>query len=174
VLADRPRCETRRNFLLVEIFTIGVYGRTESNFFGAVAAAGIDTFCDIRNRRGMRGHLYAFANSVRLQTKLDSMNIQYFHFRELSPSAETREAQRKTDEADGVQKRSRLRLGEEFKALYQMRNLCDFNSRSFIDRLGSRARRVVLFCVEADPMACHRSLLAERFREDLGASVTHL
>jgi hypothetical protein len=36
------------------------------------------------------------------------------------------------------------------------------------------AGAAALFCVERDPEACHRSLVAERLAADHGASVTHL
>jgi hypothetical protein len=37
-----------------------------------------------------------------------------------------------------------------------------------------RDRAAALFCVEHDPEACHRSLVAERLAEEFGARVTHL
>ena len=37
------------------IVTIGVYGFTEVDFFHALRQAGVDTFVDIRGRRGVRG-----------------------------------------------------------------------------------------------------------------------
>jgi len=33
---------------------------------------------------------------------------------------------------------------------------------------------VALFCVEREPAACHRSLLAERLGKDLGIEVEHI
>ena len=47
----------------IKIVTIGVYGFDESGFFDALCQAEVDTFCDIRSRRGLRGATYAFANS---------------------------------------------------------------------------------------------------------------
>ena len=52
------------------IYTIGVYGSSEKEFFQKLADHGIDSFCDIRLRRAVRGSQYAFANSQRLQGKL--------------------------------------------------------------------------------------------------------
>jgi len=65
------------------IVTIGVYGFDEQSFFGALQDAKIDTFCDIRLRRGMRGSLYAFANSEYLQRRLRKLEIRYLHLKEL-------------------------------------------------------------------------------------------
>jgi len=36
------------------------------------------------------------------------------------------------------------------------------------------ATTVALFCVEREPAACHRSLVAERWQQDLGGQVIHL
>ena len=52
--------------------------------------------------------------------------------------------------------------------------LQQLDSAKFLERLGPEARVVALFCVERDPRACHRSLLAERLQADLDCEVTHL
>lgn len=44
----------------MKIFTIGVYNSTELQFFKKLSENNIDTFCDIRQRRGGRGREYAF------------------------------------------------------------------------------------------------------------------
>lgn len=53
-------------------YTIGVYNSTENNFFNKITKNNIDTFCDIRQRRGVRGAKYKFVNSIRLQKKSKS------------------------------------------------------------------------------------------------------
>ena len=40
--------------LALQIVTIGVYGFKLDQFFQALQRAGVDTFCDIRWRRGVR------------------------------------------------------------------------------------------------------------------------
>jgi len=159
---------------VTDLFTIGVYGRSEGEFFGALTAVGIDTFCDVRSRRGMRGSQYSFVNSTRLQARLATLGIRYCHFRELAPTTEIRAAQKRQDAATGMGKRSRTELGEEFKALYTAECLSAFNSEHLLRRLGADARKVVLFCVEAKPGACHRSLLAARIATDTSVPITHL
>jgi hypothetical protein len=84
------------------IVTLGAHGCAESRFFNALAGARVDTFCDLRLRRGMRGPDYAFANSARLQQRLAEMGIRYRHIKELAPSPRTR--QREDDERNGVAK----------------------------------------------------------------------
>jgi len=46
----------------MEFYTIGVYNSTEKEFFDKLTKNNIDTFCDIRQRRGVRGSKYAFVN----------------------------------------------------------------------------------------------------------------
>lgn len=157
-----------------QLFTIGVYGKTENQFFERLVEAKIDSFCDVRSRRGMRGSLYAFANSAYLQTRLSALGIRYYHFRDLAPSEIARQAQRVHDDASGLGKRSRIILSKEFKRLYTEERLSHFSSFEFIKRFKPPMERLVLFCVEADPQACHRSILAERLSEDLGLETTDL
>ncbi len=158
----------------MKIVTLGVYGSTEAGFFGALQEAGVDTFCDIRLRRGVRGHDYAFANSQRLQAKLADLGIRYLHCKEVAPSLALRRRQYVADKANKVAKRKREALSEGFIAVYQQEFLSKFDSAKFVGQLGPEARVVALFCVERAPAACHRSLLAERLQRDLGAEVIHL
>jgi uncharacterized protein (DUF488 family) len=95
---------------VMRIVTIGVYGFSEEAFFRTLQEAGVDTFCDIRWRRGVRGREYAFANSARLQKRLAELGIRYLHFRELAPSPELRKRQTAADKAAGVEKRKRTGL----------------------------------------------------------------
>ncbi|MCB0149862.1 MAG: hypothetical protein KDE01_19725, partial [Caldilineaceae bacterium] len=57
---------------------------------------------------------------------------------------------------------------------YRRAQLAAFDSRHFAEELGLDACVVALFCVEAEPAACHRSLVAERLAADLGLPVEHL
>jgi uncharacterized protein (DUF488 family) len=160
----------------MKFITIGVYGFSEAAFFGALQQAGVDTFCDIRWRRGVRGADYAFANRGRLQKRLAELGIRYLHFRDLAPPPALRQRQIEADKAEGTTKRKRSALSEGFIAAYRQEQLSAFDSHDFIERLGTEARTVALFCVEREPAACHRSLLAERLQQDLGAQceVIHL
>ena len=158
----------------MQFVTLGVYGFSEAAFFDALQQAGVDTFCDIRWRRGVRGREYAFANSGRLQKRLVELGLRYLHFRELAPTPALRQRQWAADKVEGTTKRKRAALGEVFITAYREERLAGFDSRKFIEQLGPSARAVALFCVEREPAACHRSLLAARLREDLGVEVVHL
>ena len=157
-----------------EFITIGAHGWDAERFFGALVAASVDTFCDLRARRGVRGREYAFANSQRLQARLAELGIRYVHRLDLAPSAATRSQQHAVDEATHTAKRSRAILDPAFIEAYYRERLDSFDTAVFLTDLGSDARVVALFCVEREPVACHRSLLAERLTHDLGVKVTHL
>ena len=82
-----------------KIVTIGVYGFDEDSFFDALHKARVDTFCDIRSRRGVRGSIYAFANSLRLQARLADLGIRYLHRKDLAPTQAVRDRQAAADKA---------------------------------------------------------------------------
>lgn len=89
----------------MEFYTIGVYNSTEQEYFDKLTENNIDTFCDIRQRRGVRGSKYSFVNSQRLQSKLSDLNIQYGHILDLAPTTEIRDLQKKVDAQQGELKR---------------------------------------------------------------------
>lgn len=156
------------------IVTIGVYGFSEEEFFGALRAAGVDTFCDIRARRGLRGSIYSFANSAYLQKRLRDMGIRYLHMKELAPSKPLRTTQDNADITSGVPKRKRLVLSDAFVRAYEQERLADLDSQQFLEQVGPEAKVVCLFCVEGQPEACHRSLLASKLKQELGLEVVHI
>jgi uncharacterized protein (DUF488 family) len=151
-----------------------VYGFTEEQFFTALIEAGVDLFCDVRARRGLRGSTYAFANSKRLQQRLEALGIRYVHAKDLAPSEATRTAQHEADARAGIAKRTRTELGPAFVESYAEERLSDFDSRRFLGDVAPGATALVLFCVEQQPRACHRSLLADRIAEQLGLKVEHI
>jgi uncharacterized protein (DUF488 family) len=156
------------------LYTIGVYGKTEGRFFGQLEEAQADIFCDIRRRRGVRGSQYAFVNSKYLQRALANRNINYRYLPQLAPSRELRAAQHIIDQEQGVLKSARTELGEEFKRRYIREVLDSFDSDSFARSFDSKTTRIVLFCVEGPPAACHRSLVADRLQRDWKIIVENL
>lgn len=69
----------------------GVYGNTEDEFFRKILNEQITLFVDVRQRRGMRGSQYAFANSTYLQNKLKELGIKYVHIKALAPTISIRD-----------------------------------------------------------------------------------
>jgi uncharacterized protein (DUF488 family) len=150
----------------MKIYTIGVYGSTEQAFFNKLTENRIDTFCDIRQRRGVRGREYSFVNSNRLQTKLAELNIKYCHVPALAPTTEIREKQKSEDLLKGEQKRDRNKLGEIFTREFQKQIVDKFDFDSFVNELEKiNANSVVLFCVEEKAEACHRHIVANELRK---------
>lgn len=159
----------------MKIFTIGVYNSSEEEFFNKLSNNSIDTFCDIRQRRGVRGHDYKFVNSLYLQKKLAEMGILYKHIIELAPTKDIREKQWAADTMLKEQKRTRNHLGRLFIQEYCECILCKFDFDSLIDGLNSiGAKNIALFCVEERPQACHRSIVANELRVKYGFEVIDL
>lgn len=155
----------------IKIVTIGVYGFDESGFFDALCQAEVDTFCDIRSRRGLRGSTYAFANSVRLQARLSELGIRYLYRKDLGPTKTVRDKQAAADKASKTAKRKRTVLGEAFIEAYHTECLAAFEPQTLLDELESDAKVVALFCVETAPAACHRSLVADKLAKTLDLEV---
>ena len=166
----------------MKVYTIGVYGTSEESFFRALRLRRIGIFVDIRQRRGMRNPRYKYANSNYLQARLGGMGIPYAYIPQLAPSPEMRQAQQAADKAINITKGDRTHLCAEYtraftehmkdqgytlKALIsQARRNCGYPSASELEN-------IALFCVERNPNACHRSLVASEM-ERYGADVVHI
>jgi uncharacterized protein (DUF488 family) len=153
--------------------TIGVYGFTVTGFLAALRAADVRLLLDVRQRRGVRGKEYSWANSVRLQTALAEAGIAYRHHPELAPTTELRRLQYSEDERLGVGKRSRVELARAYRERYT-REILDPADLGPLVRDLPATGKAALFCVERDPDACHRSLVAARLAAAHGVAVVHL
>ena len=159
----------------MEFFTIGVYNSTEQDFFAKLTQNNIDTFCDIRQRRGVRGSKYSFVNSNRLQQKLAELEIKYGYIQDLAPTTEIRELQKEIDLEKGELKRERQQLGQVFVIEYKNRVLKMFDFENFLEILDqNNANRIALFCVEEFPEACHRSIVADKLMNTYNYKITNL
>jgi uncharacterized protein (DUF488 family) len=157
---------------LPTVATIGVYGWTLESLLGALRDAEVECVIDVRQRRGVRGAEYAWANARRLQDALAEAGIGYRHHKELAPTTELRHLQYAEDEKAGVGKRNRPKLSAEYADRYNDEILGRTDLRALARELSKG--RSALLCVEGDPNACHRSLIAERLVADYGATVSHL
>lgn len=159
----------------MEFLTTGVYGTTEDSFFQKLVHFEVEMFCDIRQRRGVRGSKYSYVNSNKLQAKLNELNIQYLHEKKLAPTKEIRNSQIEVDKQMGILKRQRTSLGKVFSEIYQRQILDSFDFQEFIEHLKSKGvNRILLFCVEEKPTACHRSLVAQKLLQDFNLKITHI
>jgi uncharacterized protein (DUF488 family) len=153
--------------------TIGVYGWTLDAALDALREAGVALVLDVRQRRGVRGPEYAWANSQRLQAALGQAGIGYRHHPELAPTTELRQLQYREDDRLGVGKRSRTALAPAYRERYLREILGQVDLAPIVVDLPPDAASALL-CVERDPEACHRSLIAERLAGEFGLSVLHL
>ncbi len=159
----------------MEFFSIGVYNSTEKEFFDKLLKNNIDTFCDIRQRRGVRGSKYAFVNSNRLQNKLNDLDIRYGYVQDLAPTSDIRTLQKEIDLEKGELKSERTELGKVFVIEYKNRILKNFNFDVFFDQLDqANANKIAFFCVEEHPEACHRSIVTEKLMSTYNYKITHL
>ncbi len=153
-----------------QIATIGVYDFDGASFIAALDAAGVTQVLDIRQRRGVRGSQYAWANANRLQARLADAGIGYAYHPELAPDTELRQLQYRADDRTGAGKRSRERLAPEYIRAYTEEILDLVPLEPLVRRLPVHGLAALL-CVEATAEACHRSLVAGRLAERFGFSV---
>jgi uncharacterized protein (DUF488 family) len=154
------------------ITTIGVYGHDRASFLAALAAARVELLLDVRQRRGVRGSEYAWANAKRLQESLAAAGVGYSHLKELAPTTAMRELQYREDERRGEGKRSRTVLAPAYVERYEAEILEPLDLEPIVNWIG--ASRATLLCVERDPEACHRSLIAARLQREFCFEVEHL
>ena len=122
----------------------------------------------------VRGSTYAFANSLRLQARLAELGIRYLYRKDLAPTKAVRDRQAEADKVTKTAKRKRAALGEAFITAYHTECLAAFDPHSLLDDLEEDTQVVVLFCVEKDPEACHRSLVADKLAKELKMEVENI
>jgi uncharacterized protein (DUF488 family) len=157
---------------VLQMVTIGVYGFDSAAFLEQLRRAEVRLVLDVRQRRGVRGSDYAWANSRRLQAALAEAGIGYEHHPELAPTTELRQLQYREDDRRGVGKRSRRELAPEYTRRYLAEILDRADLASIIPAPSTGT--AALLCVERDPEACHRSLIAGRLAERHAVSIEHL
>jgi uncharacterized protein (DUF488 family) len=155
------------------IATVGVYDFDGASFVRALDASGVTQVIDIRQRRGVRGAQYAWANSNRLQSRLADARIGYEYHPELAPDTEMRQLQYREDDRQGVGKRSREQLSPEYVRVYTEEILDLVPLEPLVRRLPVHGMAALL-CVEATAEACHRSLVAQRLAARFGFEVINL
>lgn len=170
---DWARVTIGREVPVSTMVTIGVYGFTAESFLQRLREADVRVLLDVRQRRGVRGHEYSWANSRRLQAYLADARIDYEHHPELAPTTELRHLQYVEDDRLGVGKRSRRELAAEYTRRYLTEILDHVDLAPIVSTLPASGV-AALFCVEQDAAACHRSLIAQRIAEQHHIAVKHL
>jgi uncharacterized protein (DUF488 family) len=143
------------------IASIGVYDSSLHDFLGKLRRHHVALVVDVRQRRGVRGPQYAWANSLRLQAALKKAGVEYQHRLDLAPTTELRHLQYREDDRLGVGKRSRVELAEPYRRRYLREVLDRVDLPAFLESLPDPGVTALL-CVERDARACHRSLIAAR------------
>lgn len=156
-----------------EIATIGVYCFTAESLLSTLRDADVRLLVDVRQRRGVRGPHFTWANATRLQRLLAEAGIAYSHHRELAPTTELRHLQYREDDLAGVGKRSRELLAPAYVERYTEEILDPAALEQLLEEL-PKSGRSALFCVECEAAACHRSLIAQRLADRYGFAVVHL
>lgn len=155
------------------ILTIGAYGFNREGFFTALKEADADLFLDVRQRRGLRGSQYAYANATALTAELEARGIEYRYERGLAPDNDIRRVQHEADAAAGTTKARRTELAPLFVKAYTTARLDQFDWSALIAKLNSY-RAPVIFCVERQPESCHRSLVAAELARLMNRDVVNL
>lgn len=155
------------------IATIGVYGFDGDSFLRRLRQADVGLLLDLRQRRGVRGPDYSWANSARFQRMLAAADIGYQHVKGLAPTTELRRLQYREDDRQGVGKRDRVVLAPEYAECYTREILGPFDLGHLVANLPNNSV-TAFFCVERDPEACHRSLVAARLRAEYGLPITDI
>jgi uncharacterized protein (DUF488 family) len=155
------------------IATVGVYHSSLDDFLDTLKRHRVAIVLDVRQRRGVRGREYAWANSLRLQAALEEAGIQYRHIPELAPTTELRQLQYREDDRLKVGKRSRVQLAVAYRRRYLGEILDQVDLGAVLASLPDDATTALL-CVEQDARACHRSLIAARLHDQYGVPVLHL
>jgi uncharacterized protein (DUF488 family) len=158
---------------VADVFTIGVYGFSVETFLAELDRAGVRLVLDVRQRRGVRGSEYSWANSQRLQKSVADAGLAYEHHPELAPTTAMRKAQYASDDKRKIARRDRFDLSDDYVRSYTAEVLDQVD----LEPVGAEITRrgpAALLCVERVPEACHRSLIAARLADRHGLAVSHL
>jgi uncharacterized protein (DUF488 family) len=140
--------------------TIGYEGATVDGLLDALREAGVELLVDVRAVASSRRAGFA---KTRLAANLAGAGIAYLHLRGLGTPADGRAAARAGRHA-------------EMRAVYR-EHLATPEAQAALDVLAGivrDGRPACILCFEADPVHCHRSLVAAALAERMPLEVRHL
>ncbi|MCS6779517.1 MAG: DUF488 domain-containing protein [Geminicoccaceae bacterium] len=140
--------------------TIGYALATPAGLVAALRAAGIELLVDVRAVPASRRPGFS---KRQLAAALEEAGIAYRHMKGLGTPAAGRDAAR-AGRLDAFERIFR----EHLAGLEAQAELAE------LARLIAAGRRLCLLCLEAEPAHCHRAILAEELRRQLGLEVRHL
>ncbi|MFC4454561.1 DUF488 domain-containing protein [Deinococcus sonorensis] len=141
------------------LFTIGYEGAALPDLIATLQAAGVKVLVDTRERAQSRRPGFS---KTALGQALASGGIEYRHLRALGTPPSLRKE---------------YRLSHDFQVLAGGYAVHLATQRDALETLGDWVQQqpVCLLCYEADPGACHRSLIAQRLQDlQLVGAVQHL
>lgn len=143
----------------MDIFTIGYEGARIDAFVAALKRAGVDWLVDVRAVAVSRRPGFS---KTALRQRLEAEGIGYVHFRDLGDPKPGREA-------------ARAGRYREFEAIYDA-HLATPPAGMALVEVGDLARRssAALMCFEADPLHCHRTVIARRLAKALNLRIVSL
>ena len=151
-MLERPKASSA-------VYTIGYEKLTIDNLLNKLIKNGIECLIDVRMNPIAR--MFGYHKST-LSRLCASINIKYHHFPQLGiPSSS----------------RANLKNKSDYDKLFKKYEL--YNLPKAHEFIGSVADLIckkpsALFCMEADPKFCHRSVLANKISNQTGLPVSHL
>ena len=145
---------------MTTLATIGYQRTTVPAFRRALEDAGIELLVDIRAVASSRPPGFS---KTRLAANADAVGIDYLHLRDLGTPADGRAAARAGHHA-------------EMRKIF-LAHLKTEGATAALDELEQLVRskrRVCVLCFEADPMHCHRTIVAESLAKRMRLSIVHL
>jgi hypothetical protein len=129
--------------------------RVNTDFAARLQIAGVERLIDVRQLPISRRRGYA---KTALGEALNSAGIEYVHRRALGNPKPMRDLYKSGQAAEGRAGYERYLLGEQRAALDELAGLL-------------LEKRSALMCVEHDPASCHRTVIVEALRDELGLSL---
>lgn len=138
--------------IMNKLFTIGFTKKTAEEFFNHLKDSGVFTVVDIRLNN--TSQLAGFSKYPDIEYFLHSIcGIEYIHEPMFSPSENTLKRYKKKEIDWNTYK-------EEFNQTMNERNISTLIKEKYLN-----LDNVCLLCSEPTPDNCHRSIIAEKFRD---------
>ena len=142
------------------LFTVGYQGRCFDELLNLLRQNSIETVVDVRYFPHSRKE--GFSKSI-LNQRLDSNGIQYMHLRKLGSLPGLRRRYHKHEDINTYFNEYRRHLDGQLPTVEHLARL-------------SRRESTCLLCLEAEPLYCHRSVIADRIQQldGNGLAICHL
>ena len=143
----------------MKLATIGYESATQADVIERLKTAGVEVLIDVRAVAASRR---AGFSKTLLAASLNEAGIGYVHLRQLGTPKPGRDAARKGRVAE---------MHEIFEA-HMEEPAAQFELAKATEIV--RSKKTALLCYEADHAVCHRAILAERIRHELGCEIEAL